>query len=677
MSKTICSDEHSSNCFIKRFNVNLQVEAQQLSNKYKEFIIKHIVTKYEKKCYMGCFIDTIYTPEKHIDLTKTMKTITENNCIIISPGIKKGSHLNGHVTYNVYFYAKCYIFKIGDEVLCKVTEKNDYCILGTYYPIDTIFVPKSLVKPENMDNYENVAIGDTIYVKILEYDINNGKMVSCCTIEKLYIDSDVEFNLPTNSTNININSSEGYKYKIIPELIQLHSDVILSERNIDKYDNIFDKKNQLWDYIKDLIYDYNKVHIMHQWISRAYYKLFEILIKYDIFKIDSNINIACIAEAPGAFSQAIYKIRSNYKNYKDNYYLISKYRDVKEAKEKSHYYRNIKFNIKKSDFPNANIYIYNDDIKMDKNKDQDYTGDLTDVREINKFTEMYNIKSSCMLVTADGGFESINEKETAHIELFFSEIITAFSILKEGGAFIIKIYSIFYTITAELILFLSSFFKEAYIYKPYTSKQANMEKYIVCKSFKGITENELNEYKNVLKSIITKYEILNINIQIQPQILTQLNQFSTKLSNISIKKINQGISYCIDLQNKLQGLRYDQYKPIIDEYTRPMLLNDHFQTMYTKWLSIFNIESYVKPRPIRGTTAAQELEGLPVHEQTEVLPVHEQTEGSHEQTEGLPHEQTEGDDDEYTEYTEYVGKPERVMHTYRKFHEYSYESELF
>ena len=74
-----------------------------------------------------------------------------------------------------------------------------------------------------------------------------------------------------------------------------------------------------------LNYYYNKKNIglfNKNVLSRSFFKMIEIQNDYNILKMGTKkIKIAFIAEAPGGFIEACYKIRN--KNSEDNYYTIS------------------------------------------------------------------------------------------------------------------------------------------------------------------------------------------------------------------------------------------------------------------------------------------------------------------------------------------------------------------
>lgn len=64
---------------------------------------------------------------------------------------------------------------------------------------------------------------------------------------------------------------------------------------------------------------------------------------------------------------------------------------------------------------------------------------------------------------------------------------------------IIKIYDIFTKFTLKILYFLTSLFQEINVVKPFTSRMANSEKYVICKNFNGIEEIKLENLNNIVK----------------------------------------------------------------------------------------------------------------------------------------------------------------------------------
>lgn len=75
-------------------------------------------------------------------------------------------------------------------------------------------------------------------------------------------------------------------------------------------------------------------------------------------------------------------------------------------------------------------------------------GNMLDTKNLHYFAEKDLKNQKCELVTGDGGIEVSGDaydlQELCNAKLFFSEIITALSINKKGGTFILKIYDSFF-----------------------------------------------------------------------------------------------------------------------------------------------------------------------------------------------------------------------------------------
>jgi 23S rRNA U2552 (ribose-2'-O)-methylase RlmE/FtsJ len=282
-----------------------------------------------------------------------------------------------------------------------------------------------------------------------------------------------------NNNNLNINYELGKNIIINNDI---YNEVNKLKKNIN---NIKEKK---WRLIRTLVTDYEFVgnHHYHKIkelynikpISRAYFKLWELLIKYEdylLFKQKKIINYVGLAEAPGGFIQSFI----NYRNNKmDKITAISLKTDNKN---------NINF------AKNFDINITYGDI--DKNHD----GNLLNPEIIDYFCNGFVNKVD--FITADGGFSLNNKQEMYkgqyHNHLFLCEIYITLRILKNGGNFILKTYDLSNKVTIDLIEILNKVFNIVRIEKPNTSREMNNENYIVCINYK--INNSIN---NKLFSII-------------------------------------------------------------------------------------------------------------------------------------------------------------------------------
>ena len=277
-------------------------------------------------------------------------------------------------------------------------------------------------------------------------------------------------------------------------------------------------------------------------ISRAFYKLWEILILFDLVPIDKSIISAHLAEGPGAFVQAVILYREKYnQNYsnKDKYCAITLNDNT----------NNLNLNKRKLEcYSKNNIQRYYQH-KFSKNDN----GDLTKINVINNFTnDILKNNDKAFLVTADGGFIWNNEnyQEQESYKLILSEIISCLKIQKKGGNFVLKIYDILTNITIKLLILLSEFYEDIYIFKPYLSRISNSEKYIVCKNF--IPNNNLDTNIKKLEYILEDINKLDKNTylfdifpdyEISENIYKFIEKINIKLLNLQYIEMNKIINF--------------------------------------------------------------------------------------------------------------------------------------
>jgi 23S rRNA U2552 (ribose-2'-O)-methylase RlmE/FtsJ len=310
------------------------------------------------------------------------------------------------------------------------------------------------------------------------------------------------------------------------------------------------------DYDKDISHTSNIFLNNPNILSRAFYKMWEILYTFDIASKDNNVGITMVglAEGPGSFIQAFVEFREQYfKPSKDTIYGLTINTDNtininKEMVENiNKRYENMISIIKTTKNGNKiakKVGGSYDEIKIGGAKTEKKiltsNGDLTKISTIDYLKA--NVKKKADLITADGGFEWKNEnyQEQEAYGLILGEIIGAISIQAKGGSFVLKIFETFTHVTIKLIYLLASFYEECYIYKPFFSRATNSEKYLICKGFKYDNDDKLNKQIKYLEETLKKCETKEFINDIFPEfILTdeQLNIF--KYININIANVQQ------------------------------------------------------------------------------------------------------------------------------------------
>lgn len=277
--------------------------------------------------------------------------------------------------------------------------------------------------------------------------------------------------------------------------------------------NNIDKHIIKWDKYKKIINDYEYIYTNYnmsmnicnvQPVSRSYFKLYEILNDFNI----KNINkVVSIAEGPGGFIQCLY---DNYKNIK-KIYGITLISDDKSV-------------------PIWNYKITNKD-KIEL-LDGDGTGDICSKDNIKIF--LNNIgKNSIDCITCDGGIDyskNYTNQENESYNFIYHEILLSLQLQKNSGNLILKIFDIFNTSTIQLIYLLYLCYDSISIIKPYTSRNTNSEKYLIC-------QNYVYD-KNIIDLLYEKYESKILNIHIPESFLNDLQFYNDIYIDIQKNNIN-------------------------------------------------------------------------------------------------------------------------------------------
>jgi len=305
-----------------------------------------------------------------------------------------------------------------------------------------------------------------------------------------------------------------------------NTDVTKKNNNVSNYvenvllehkkmiDNI---PKHVWNFNKKLINDFETLHVPtknmddniglagYNPISRAFFKMWEIITDFNLIDNDKeHLIYGALCEGPGGFIEAF------------NFY----------RKMKKEYYRDTIVAMTLKDPTDNYVPSWNKSQKVLKEckhiyitYGSDNTGNIYNIDNIKSYKNIFsNYKAD--LITGDGGFDFSNEYDnqeqvTAH--LIFSEIVTGLITLKNGGNMVVKIFDSFKHITIDIIYILCKYFNNVYITKPFTSRPLNSEKYIVCKSFIGCEQYDIDIMFNILNNMNNHkiYRILSNNIPVE------------------------------------------------------------------------------------------------------------------------------------------------------------------
>jgi 23S rRNA U2552 (ribose-2'-O)-methylase RlmE/FtsJ len=327
-------------------------------------------------------------------------------------------------------------------------------------------------------------------------------------------------------------------------------------------------------------YELIKLICKKQVISRAYFKLYELIFFEEIMNLHT-LDCLFICEAPGGFIECVTDIRRK-RNLRTSYISISK----------------------------------DSDIKYDKYLEQENLlyGDITSIEVIDKTinTIKKRFESEMDLITADGGFniKVFNSQEIISDKLIICEIFIALNTQKKNGMFIIKYFDMFTHNSVMSYLILCTFYEEVKIIKPITSRNSNSERYLVCNSFIGINDSNRKVIEN-LRDIIINYKFIEPSEQSKssgihtliypyfefsqvPKLKEQINKFNTIILKKQIETINESVKmvYTKDLyfQNLLIQLFLDKV-PIKQIFCYKNILSNRILKCIN-WLRIYKINTH-------------------------------------------------------------------------------------
>ena len=296
-----------------------------------------------------------------------------------------------------------------------------------------------------------------------------------------------------------------------------------------------DQYNTYWDYYKKITNPYEFIHThvpefkmsicKHKPLSRSFFKMIEIINTFSFLTETKDLKCFHLAEGPGGFIEAFNYKRNNINDKLYGMTLISPDVNIPSWKKSSHYLNN-----------NKNIII---------EYGSSNTGDLFLKENLIYCNNKY--AGSMDYITGDGGFDfsvDFNQQEDLSMKLVIAQIFFAIIMQKTGGNFVLKIFDIFKFKTVEIIFLLSNLYDYVYIYKPYTSRVANSEKYIICKNFKNnnptIKNDIIKNFDYVMDNIDNVYSLFNISL---PKLfLKKIEEINAIYGQQQIENINTTLS---------------------------------------------------------------------------------------------------------------------------------------
>lgn len=293
-------------------------------------------------------------------------------------------------------------------------------------------------------------------------------------------------------------------------------------------------------------------------LSRGFYKLWEILMTYDLIDIDNKSFVSAhLAEGPGSFIQATMFFREKFSKYwKDDQYYAVTLHPEDEGKHVPELEKNF-VNYYAKEKPQRFILHKTYPKQVAGGSSDKDNGDITDPKTIMLFGG--DMREKADFITADGGFEWGNEniQEQEAFRLIFGQIVGAIMNQKKGGHFVCKFFETFTMTSVKFLAVLQACYKKVEVIKPLTSRQSNSEKYYVCMDFKY--DDKDKEFKEISKKLLDilkqihseqKLKIVDIFSDFNPDIkfLHPIINMNILIENKQFKAVNE-IKTFLDAQN--------------------------------------------------------------------------------------------------------------------------------
>jgi len=147
------------------------------------------------------------------------------------------------------------------------------------------------------------------------------------------------------------------------------------------------------------------------------------------------------------------------------------------------------------------------------------------------------------------------------IQLIICEVFYALMMQKQGGTFILKIFDVFHKPTVDILYLLCYYYTNVSIMKPYTSRVANSEKYLVCQGFRVCDSGKIIEqFLNIFPDLIRGGTSTLLSLLKQEHDLYFLNKIEEMNAMVSFQQIENITSTLSIITNHRNAEKIEHYK---------------------------------------------------------------------------------------------------------------------
>lgn len=405
------------------------------------------------------------------------------------------------------------------------------------------------------DIYKNKYTNESIYVFLNDFDDMN---VYSMYPEMIVLDFDDE---------IEHIQSESKIYDEIDEKLREFKKFNENKGEIAEYIRGYKKTGKklgrVRKYFSYEVIDYAANVLNIYPVTNAWLKCYEIITYFEMIPKDKKkFNSFHICELPGTFILAInhyIKTKTNVEEFNWNAQSLN----PRVVKEKGKFLPD-QYGMAKKHHDRYHWGI-------------DETGDITNVNNISFYSSQFN---ELDLVTSDCGQDSskdFTKQETKLNRVMWSQFVCACLMLRKGGNYIAKIFTINTKKMIDMVHLCTTAFEKTYLVKPLKTKPTSGERYLVCLNYKkNIDVSKLMDY---LKDFDKRDTFLGSDVN--KNFIKKLAYANKIMGCRRITSINQSIY-------QVNNFRYINEHPNIYEHNKKMV--DYYVNYFMRYYKLEKIK---------------------------------------------------------------------------------------
>jgi hypothetical protein len=174
------------------------------------------------------------------------------------------------------------------------------------------------------------------------------------------------------------------------------------------------------------------------------------------------------------------------------------------------------------------------------------------------------IQSSKKIIKKNMELIVANSSDTNYTTIL-SELLGILNCQEKNGNLVFKMFDTFNMTMVKIMYTLCSLYEQVYIYKPYTSRPSDSEKYIICKKYKYSPDDKniktlISDIEKIIEmSSGNKYlNDIFVDIEVPNDFINTIKFINIKLVNIEQIQVNEIIKYI--QENNYFGDKYHTFK---------------------------------------------------------------------------------------------------------------------